>query len=292
MGNGLATYYKTETRRNAYNTTDRYRFGGKELDTHGGLFHYDFDARWYDPVFPQFTTVDPMAEKYPHLSPYAYCAGNPIRYIDPSGEDPIYIEKDGEIILIGDNGKTDQIAYLVQGSVAESVQNSKDKFYTGDLTAGDNVFIVPTGNNMEKVKKTVERSKKSGRENGGHIMMGDNKAILWDEGIKPYAIYDEYKGTKTIRGSVEMFKVQDRIHIPNVSNVLLYWHTHAESVSFPELGNSNPSKGDFDKQDEMKRFGYKGLGLIIGIKSNDVTYYDGKKILKTISLSNFYKIGK
>ena len=65
--------------------TDRYRFGGKELDTHGGLFHYDFDARWYDPIFPQFTTVDPLSEKYPHISPYTYCAANPIMFIDPSG---------------------------------------------------------------------------------------------------------------------------------------------------------------------------------------------------------------
>lgn len=59
----------------------------EQLDTRGGLFHYDFEARWYDPVFPAFTSVDPMAEKYPHLSLYVYCAGNPIRYIDPSGED-------------------------------------------------------------------------------------------------------------------------------------------------------------------------------------------------------------
>ena len=86
MGNGLATYYKTETRSNAYNTTDRYRFGGKELDTRGGLFHYDFGARHYDPMLPMFNGYDRRAEKYCHLSPFAYCAGNPIRHIDPSGE--------------------------------------------------------------------------------------------------------------------------------------------------------------------------------------------------------------
>lgn len=32
-----------------------------------------------------FTTIDPMAENYYHLSPYAYCANNPTRFKDPTG---------------------------------------------------------------------------------------------------------------------------------------------------------------------------------------------------------------
>ncbi|MGN0229100.1 MAG: hypothetical protein ACI4BH_04745 [Muribaculaceae bacterium] len=34
-----------------------------------------------------FTTIDPHAENYYHLSPYIYCGGNPINAIDPSGMD-------------------------------------------------------------------------------------------------------------------------------------------------------------------------------------------------------------
>ena len=33
-----------------------------------------------------FTSVDPLAEKYYSISPYAYCGGNPVRYIDVNGE--------------------------------------------------------------------------------------------------------------------------------------------------------------------------------------------------------------
>jgi hypothetical protein len=29
--------------------------------------------------------VDPLAEKYYSISPYAYCAGNPVKRIDPDG---------------------------------------------------------------------------------------------------------------------------------------------------------------------------------------------------------------
>jgi hypothetical protein len=47
--------------------------------------------------------VDPMADKYPSLSPYAYCAWNPIKFIDPNGEFkiPIHVEIVSEVI--GDN---------------------------------------------------------------------------------------------------------------------------------------------------------------------------------------------
>ena len=30
-------------------------------------------------------SVDPLADKYPGISPYAYCAWNPIKYVDPDG---------------------------------------------------------------------------------------------------------------------------------------------------------------------------------------------------------------
>lgn len=62
-----------------------YRYGGKELVTLGGLNLSDFGARWLDSPSGTFTTMDPLCEDFQHLSPYLYCAGNPIKYIDPSG---------------------------------------------------------------------------------------------------------------------------------------------------------------------------------------------------------------
>jgi hypothetical protein len=38
---------------------------------------------------PRFTSVDPLAEKYPWQSTYVYAAGNPIRYIDWMGLGPL-----------------------------------------------------------------------------------------------------------------------------------------------------------------------------------------------------------
>ncbi|GAB6011589.1 RHS repeat domain-containing protein [Viscerimonas tarda] len=62
-----------------------YKFGGKEDEPMFGLGLYDFEARQLDKVVPRFTTMDPLAEKYYSISPYAYCANNPVRFVDPTG---------------------------------------------------------------------------------------------------------------------------------------------------------------------------------------------------------------
>ena len=41
--------------------------------------------------------MDPLAEKYYSISPYAYVANNPLRYIDPTGMDIWEINSRGEI---------------------------------------------------------------------------------------------------------------------------------------------------------------------------------------------------
>jgi RHS repeat-associated protein len=64
-----------------------YKYGGKELDRENGLDLYDSHARMYDPIIGRTTTIDPLAEKYTHLSPYLWCAANPLKYVDPSGMD-------------------------------------------------------------------------------------------------------------------------------------------------------------------------------------------------------------
>lgn len=37
----------------------------------------------YDPDLARWTTPDPLAEKYPGISPYVYCNDNPVNYVDP-----------------------------------------------------------------------------------------------------------------------------------------------------------------------------------------------------------------
>ena len=66
----------------AYN--ERFKFTGKERDDETG---YDFfGARYYASSLPLWLSVDPLADKYPYISPYAYCNWNPVKNIDPDGK--------------------------------------------------------------------------------------------------------------------------------------------------------------------------------------------------------------
>ena len=77
-------------------------FTGKERDSETG-FSY-FGARYYDSdLMTGWLSVDPMADKYPSLSPYNYCAWNPIRLVDPDGEDIWEFNSTGNLNIIPNN---------------------------------------------------------------------------------------------------------------------------------------------------------------------------------------------
>lgn len=60
-----------------------FRFSGKEWDP--ALSSLDFGRRTYLPAIARWSSPDPLADKYPGISPYAYCAGNPVNIVDPDG---------------------------------------------------------------------------------------------------------------------------------------------------------------------------------------------------------------
>ena len=68
------------------NDSASFTFTGKERDEETGYGY--FGARYMDhELMTMWLSVDPMADKYPGISPYAYCAWNPIRLVDPDGND-------------------------------------------------------------------------------------------------------------------------------------------------------------------------------------------------------------
>jgi RHS repeat-associated protein len=66
--------------------------GGTELNATSMV--YDLDYRNYDPVLGRMNQVDPMAAKYPSLSPYNFSFNDPVTFADPNGADPMPGEPD------------------------------------------------------------------------------------------------------------------------------------------------------------------------------------------------------
>jgi RHS repeat-associated protein len=110
--------------------TQPYKYTGKELDMEHGLNLYDFEARTYDPAIGRFTSVDPMAEKYYNVSPYAYCLNNPVRFVDPTG-----------MWIVGTNGK----AATYDSKNGWSANASKDI-----IRIGNAMMLTPVGKEVLK----------------------------------------------------------------------------------------------------------------------------------------------
>ena len=96
---------------------------GKEKDSETG--YYYFGARYYNSDLSLWLSVDPMADKYPSLSPYNYCAWNPMKLVDPNGseaeESTDWVKKKG----------TNQYIWL-------DIVNSKDNTPSGYDYVGPN----------------------------------------------------------------------------------------------------------------------------------------------------------
>ena len=66
-------------------TTNRFKYNGKEEQTTGNLQYLDYGARMYDSKIARWFVQDPLSEKYYAHSPYNYCVNNPVVFVDPDG---------------------------------------------------------------------------------------------------------------------------------------------------------------------------------------------------------------
>lgn len=152
-------------------------YNGKELDRMHGLNLYDYSARQYDPAVCQFTSMDPLCEKYYHISPYAYCAGNPVKYVDPDGKDIWSVDKMGNIQQRIHDDKIDCISL---------VDANKNPVY--DLDGKPISISFEYGTISQSVEKTVDNKEYnvflvSGDENGTKLFefFAGNSAVEYSQ---------------------------------------------------------------------------------------------------------------
>jgi RHS repeat-associated protein len=109
--NGCFWHYQNTDNQYRYNRKTAPNFTGKEKDPETGYSY--FGARYLDHTLTTaWLSVDPMADKYPNISPYAYCAWNPVKLVDPKGEEiDDYFSHDGKY-LGSDDAKTNNIRII------------------------------------------------------------------------------------------------------------------------------------------------------------------------------------
>jgi RHS repeat-associated protein len=129
------------------NTNYRYGFNGKELDKE--VVQYDYGFRIYDPRLVRFKSVDPIAKKYPELTPYQFASNSPIWGIDRDGKEFVVNNWLWDIWMDWEFGDPTGIKSLKSGyeekaaiathqmsynnkNVPEDVQNTLDKSSTLD----------------------------------------------------------------------------------------------------------------------------------------------------------------
>jgi len=142
----------------------RYTFSAKEKDIETGYSY--FGARYYTSDLSIWLKVDPLSDKYPSLSPYNYCANNPIKLIDPNGEDIYSINEDGNITLCeGTNSKTDyfywgEIKRNDKGQITNKfVTVNKEKAEYKSFTKTEGTVDIPIRKNVSYSRYDFNNSK-------------------------------------------------------------------------------------------------------------------------------------
>ena len=148
-----------------------FTFTGKERDEETGYGY--FGARYMDhELMTMWLNVDPMADKYPSISPYAYCAWNPMKLVDPDGRDIWEIDNEGNVVnRISDN--TRDIFYIVDdnGNRNEEISISFDNIIISSFKSNYNY----------KYNCTFDSYEINGDENGQALFefLSDNTCVEW-----------------------------------------------------------------------------------------------------------------
>lgn len=189
-----------------------FTYNGKEFQTMHGLNMLDYGARFIDMSKPDWIGLDLLCEKYYSISPYAYCAGNPVNRFDPDGKQVIL---GGPALNIGMNkvvatiiNNSDlQDGYIlgsallspITGNEPSSFEITTDEFgvfngvvfqpaSSNDVEAAKSSLLLPiiSGSAVNKIEKSIENVVEGGR--AGKTIVKENGVI-----VKSYGSNDAHK---------------------------------------------------------------------------------------------------
>ena len=192
------------------NTDNQYRYNhkitpnstGKELDAETGYSY--FGARYLDhEPMTLWLSVDPMANKYPSISPYAYCAWNPVKLVDPDGRKIWLLDEEGSKVLYNPNMQP------VGGDAVRQQITSLNGIYSTDI--GMELLDVLIGSE----KEFLISNESSGKSNSASTKATENGTVSKMGGLNDiYNLshelfhafqYENGQGGATIYNEVEAY---------------------------------------------------------------------------------------
>ena len=200
-----------------------YTFSAKEKDSETGLSY--FGARYYSSDLSVWLSVDPMSAKYPSLSPYTYCANNPIKLVDPNGEEvsPIY-DCAGNFIANTKEGFTGEILiYRGSEDIDFSNMTKEEALINNDIDTYDNQRFNMTNDSKSNIWT--------------HIASQFEGLQVYDEVFSMSSIKDEKIGfggsgswntnlkTNSIRGT-DRYSYESTVENLASSIIVHEWYSH------------------------------------------------------------------
>lgn len=184
----------------------------------------------------RFLTIDPLAEKYYSISPYAFCANNPIKFVDPDGMDIYYLTPNGKFILALKENKDDKVFSLD----ANGRRNGKE------ITISDKKLLpqLASGNTAETLN--------SKDAFGIFKFASDNSKPEWS--LKGYSQEKSSDGYLLTKGSDDGEEVSSGNGNFNPNNLVFNLHSHPEGddnlgpsgwINKTKVGNSYTYTSDF-----------------------------------------------
>ena len=211
-----------------------YAFNAKELDEENNMYYYS--ARYYAP--PTFISRDPLFERNPWMSPYAYCSNQPINKTDPSG----MYEKESQAQKAQEKAvkKIDKIygSGAGQERVGPVTYNSETKEYgftvythnkESEKEKGAITPVLSFVTNKKESRSAIDVAKYSTLKGEAKYAQGILMNARNSSGLESLSYYLKYLGTQTITEENFMDAVKPAIEISG--------QVMANSLPFSWVGN-------------------------------------------------------